>query len=144
MGLTISDIEKLESAGKIRGYKAIGGKSATVALSVPKNQLPEREGIAYIRQAIENRNIPYKTEYKFLETRRFKFDFALPQFMLYVEYEGLTKGSKKGGHQTMKGYTANTEKYNLAAINGWTGLRYTFMNYKDFDMHFTDFLMNIK
>jgi hypothetical protein len=37
----------------------------------------------------------------------------------------------KSRHTTVSGYTTDTEKYNLATVEGWRILRYTALNYKD-------------
>lgn len=63
-------------------------------------------------------------EYRFHAGRRWRFDFAWPERKLAVEVEGLTRDPSKGGHQSRAGYTANLEKYNTAALMGWTILRF--------------------
>jgi very-short-patch-repair endonuclease len=65
-------------------------------------------------------------EYKFLTDRKFRFDYAIPDKKIAVEYEGIMGG--KARHTSVTGYTKDTEKYNLAAINGWRVLRYTALN----------------
>lgn len=63
------------------------------------------------------------TEYKFHPKRKFRADFAWPEFMLLVEVEG---GQYiRGRHQSPKGFEADCEKYNLAALEGWVVLRFT-------------------
>ncbi|MFV0576029.1 MAG: hypothetical protein ACK5NC_11545 [Vibrio sp.] len=63
------------------------------------------------------------SEYRFHETRRWKFDFAYPDRMLAIEVEGGTYS--RGRHTRPKGYEADCEKYNTAALQGWTVLRFT-------------------
>lgn len=67
-------------------------------------------------------------EHKFNDERRFRFDFAVPSLKIGIEYEGLM--SEKSGHTTLSGYTKDTEKYNLAAAEGWRVIRFTVKNYK--------------
>ncbi len=62
-------------------------------------------------------------EWRFHPERKWRFDFAWPSLMLAVEVEGGTW--KVGRHQTGKGFAADCEKYNAAAILGWRVLRYT-------------------
>ena len=57
-------------------------------------------------------------EYKFCETRRFRFDFCFPALMIAAEVEGR-------GHQKDNRYHGDLEKYNLAAQLGWKVYRYT-------------------
>jgi hypothetical protein len=47
--------------------------------------------------------------------------------MLAIEFEGIM--SEKSRHTTKTGYSKDTEKYNLAAINDWIVLRYTVLTY---------------
>lgn len=62
-------------------------------------------------------------EYRFSETRRFRFDFAWPDLQVAVECEGGTW--TKSRHTSGKGYKADCIKYNLAALSGWLVLRFT-------------------
>lgn len=75
--------------------------------------------------------LQYEKEFMALKPRKYRFDFAIPEIMLAIEYEGgmgqFTSG--KSRHTTKSGYTEDTNKYNLAAVRGWTVLRYTAKNY---------------
>ena len=84
-------------------------------------------GKDYIHYSLQQLKVSFETEYKFLPNRKFRFDFAIPDKKIAIEYEGLI--SRKSRHTTIKGYSNDTEKYNLAAINGWCVLRYTILNY---------------
>jgi len=63
-------------------------------------------------------------EYPLIPGRRYRADFAWPEFMLAAEYEG---GSWRAGdgHTTGQGYRDNCQKYNRAAIEGWVVVRFT-------------------
>ncbi len=62
-------------------------------------------------------------EHRFAPPRRWRFDFAWPDLWLALEVEG---GVWSGGrHSRGAGYTADLEKYNAAALGGWTVLRVT-------------------
>ncbi len=75
-------------------------------------------------------------EFKFLDDRKFRFDFAWPDELVAVEIEGgIWTG---GGHTRGKGYASNCEKYNLAAVNGWSLLRYTTNDLKSRPMQVVD------
>jgi hypothetical protein len=66
---------------------------------------------------------PVEEHYFALPDRRWRFDFAWPDYKLAVEVEG---GSWIGGrHSRGAGFQSDIEKYNSAARLGWTVLRYT-------------------
>ncbi len=62
-------------------------------------------------------------EYRFLRERRFRFDFAIPSLRIGIEVEGGI--FIRGRHNRPKGYENDCRKYSLAAIEGWTVLRFT-------------------
>lgn len=68
-------------------------------------------------------------EYKFHPSRRWRFDFAWPRKKIAVEVEGGT--AYRSRHTTMAGFEADCEKYNEAALMGWTVLRVTSKMVKD-------------
>jgi very-short-patch-repair endonuclease len=79
--------------------------------------------------------INYVCEYRFDEKRKFKFDIALPELKIAIEYEGIV--SAKSRHTSKTGYSKDCEKYNLATVQGWKVLRYTALNYTNLyqDIH---------
>jgi very-short-patch-repair endonuclease len=62
-------------------------------------------------------------EFRFDDTRRWRFDLAWPQFRLAVEVEGGTWVN--GRHTRGSGFEKDCEKYNAAALAGWFVLRFT-------------------
>ena len=74
--------------------------------------------------------IDFVSEHRFHPTRRWRFDFAIPELMLAIEVEGITfygknkNGSMKlGRHQTGKGIEGDLEKYDHAMRLGWNVYR---------------------
>ncbi len=63
-------------------------------------------------------------EYRFMEDRRFRFDFAFPKARVAVEIEGGI-WLAKGRHVSGVGYGKDVEKYNCAVLSGWRVLRFT-------------------
>ena len=64
-------------------------------------------------------------EHRFNPPRRYRFDFAWPEIMLAVELEGGTLSKyKKSRHTTGTGFHNDCQKYNQAALMGWTVLRF--------------------
>jgi very-short-patch-repair endonuclease len=74
-------------------------------------------------------------EYRFHETRKWRFDFAWPDRMLAVEVEGGTW--VKGAHSRGKHYESDCIKYNTAALLGWRVLRFTTDMVRDGRAHAT-------
>lgn len=66
-------------------------------------------------------------EYQFAKPRKFRFDHALVEQKIGIEYDGII--SAKSRHTSISGFTRDCEKTNLAAVNGWRVLRYTALNY---------------
>ena len=85
-------------------------------------------------------NLILVEELKFLTDRKFKFDYAIEEIKLAVEYEGIK--SKKNRHTTLTGYSTDSTKYNLAGLDGWTILRYTTLTYKNIDKNLTNIKLN--
>lgn len=74
--------------------------------------------------------IEFEREYRFHPTRRWRFDFAIPETKLAVEVEGITSWGKNkngtmklGRHQTAKGIEGDLEKYDEAMRLGWNVYR---------------------
>lgn len=62
-------------------------------------------------------------EYKFHPTRRWRFDYAIPEHKIALEVEG---GVWTGGrHTSPKGFLNDIEKYNTATLMGWRVFRTT-------------------
>ena len=119
-----SDLKKLES----KGYKT-NLKDQKKAVKVEKSSLEKASVEKALWVLHHEKKIPqYVREYVFHPKRKFRFDWAIPDLKIAIEYEGLM--SEKSGHTTVTGYTKDCEKYNLAALMGWKVLRYTALNYK--------------
>ena len=66
-------------------------------------------------------------EYRFAPPRRWRFDRAWPGVRVALEIEGR-------GHSQWNRYHADIEKYNTAAVLGWTVLRISFLHVQDDDV----------
>lgn len=113
----------------------IDSKKVTIkAATRPKGKIvipkEKPEGLQAIERVLRAARIPFVNEYKFSESRKFRFDIAILDMKVGIEYEGLM--SAKSRHTTMTGFTNDASKYNLAQIEGWKVLRYTALNYKQF------------
>lgn len=63
-------------------------------------------------------------EYLFAAGRKWRFDFAWPEYKIAVEVEGGTAFGLSR-HSRGKGIEGDMEKYNRAAREGWIVLRYS-------------------
>lgn len=82
----------------------------------------------------------YEEELVFHPVRKWRFDWAIPELKIAIEYEGLM--SKKSRHTTIKGYTEDTIKYNEASKLGWRVLRYTAITYQSLHEDLVFFMGN--
>lgn len=72
---------------------------------------------------LKQTGVEYECEFSFHPKRKWRFDYVFPTRMVAIEYEGLF--SQKSRHTTVKGYSEDCQKYNEAALLGYTLLRFT-------------------
>ncbi|EMF5518843.1 endonuclease domain-containing protein [Acinetobacter baumannii] len=90
--------------------------------SVKKERLVS-EGEATLVQHLKTHKINFEQEYKFHPTRKWRADFLITGTKILIEVEG---GIWNGGRHTRgKGYLGDMEKYNSAAMMGFTVLRFS-------------------
>ena len=123
--------------------------------NLPKIPKPRPAGLQHIELVLKAKGVPFETEYRFLPDRQFRFDVAIPDRKIAIEYEGLEvtkndfsaidksfyKKTTKSRHSTNIGYSNDCIKYNLAIVNGWRVLRFTAYNYREFSS-FISMLIN--
>ena len=63
-------------------------------------------------------------EYKAIEGRRFRWDFAIPERRVLIEIQGSTWVANTG-HTSGRGVRRDCEKLNLATEAGWRVLHFT-------------------
>lgn len=62
-------------------------------------------------------------EYIFHPTRKWRFDYSLPQYKIAIEVDGGVWIN--GRHNRPSGYLKDMEKFNAAAALGWVVLKFT-------------------
>lgn len=145
MAFTLKQLEELKAAGKIKGYSAVNKPVSNIPKNIPlKKRSKTKEWITlvlgkwcFVHKLELWHSGNERGEYKFDKERKFRFDFCIPELKLAIEYEGLM--SAKSRHTTISGYTMDTEKYNLAASQGWIVYRYTAANYKQLERDLAKF-----
>lgn len=86
-------------------------------------------------ELLKKEGIELVKEYKFLQNRKFRFDYAIPEHKIAIEIEGGVY--TYGRHNRPIGYLNDMEKYNLAVLNDWKILRFPSLSkisQKDIDM----------
>lgn len=124
MSWTKADLNRLQGKVKSIHIPAVPKNKVVIPKSIGKYKL-------HIIQVLQSSGLHFVEELQFDQKRKFRFDWAIPELMLAVEYEGIF--SEKSGHTTLSGYTKDVTKYNLAIKRGWKVLRYTADNYLDFE-----------
>jgi very-short-patch-repair endonuclease len=95
-----------------------------------RNDCKEVQWIAWqLKYWCIEKGIRFEKEFKFAKGRRYRADFALPDQMIVIEYQGLN--SAKSGHSTLVGYTEDTERMKVANDLGYRVLYYTVLNYRN-------------
>ena len=112
-GWTMSAVERLG------GYKPENPSKSRETRK--KSNSPDYVGM--ISAALKIIGIDHVREYKFLHDRRFKFDIAIPDKLIAIEFEGGIWSN--GRHTRGSGYAKDAKKYNLAVRHGWKLLRFT-------------------
>lgn len=80
--------------------------------------------LGLIQYLKKNNKIGRKVGIKPIKTPRlFRFDFAIPNMKIAIEFEGGT--FTRGAHNRGDIYFSDCQKYNLAASQGWRILRFT-------------------
>ncbi|MDC5602500.1 endonuclease domain-containing protein [Acinetobacter baumannii] len=81
------------------------------------------EGEMVLANHLRACKISFEQEYKFHPTRKWRADFLITGTKILIEVEG---GIWSGGRHTRgKGYLGDMEKYNSAAMMGFTVLRFS-------------------
>ena len=122
------DAASVPVAGTSATEQGKGKPKREKAAGVVKN---EPTGLRHIKLLLAASGIQFETEHVFAPKRRFRFDIAMPDKKIAIEYEGLV--SNKARHTTITGYTNDCRKYNLAQSLGWKVYRFTVLNYREFD-----------
>lgn len=84
---------------------------------------PHGSATPYSRTISKELGVEVLAEYVFAPPRRWRLDYAIPSLHIALEVEG---GVWTGGrHTSSAGFLKDMEKYNRAALLGWSVLRCT-------------------
>jgi hypothetical protein len=130
MKIDLKYLQEQQKAGKIKGFINPVKKLSKKSMNNNSKWGSKIKGWIYLNLQFwcDSNGLELKTEHRFHPERKWRFDFAIPEVKIAIEYEGLM--SEKSRHTTIKGFTGDTEKYNEAAAQRWKVMRYTARNYK--------------
>jgi len=131
---TIEELEKLKSKGIVREHHAAlpceereAGRPPRIPVLraiKPKVECGAPEGVRIVLHQIAAHGLPEPVrEYRFHETRKWRFDLAWVKQKIAVEIEGGIW--THGRHTRGAGFELDLTKYNEACILGWKVLRYS-------------------
>jgi hypothetical protein len=88
--------------------------------------------LAVLRFYLRSLGLEFVEEYRFHETRLWRFDLAVPALKLAIEYQGHGSTGKTGhvgGHGSITGLTQDCEKDFQAQLAGWRVLKFTALHF---------------
>ncbi|AIL33107.1 DUF559 domain-containing protein [Basilea psittacipulmonis] len=105
-----------------REYQALVQQKASIKRKLSRSR---KESVLekMFEQQLKASDLSFEREFKFHPTRKWKFDFAMPEKKIAVEIEGGVWTN--GRHTRAKGFIADCEKYNTATLMGWQVYRFT-------------------
>lgn len=120
---------QLKAQGKIRDFKMGPIKKKLPGIK-PRHSSKAKDWIsASLPQWARMNQVRLETEVQFHPQRKWRFDWALPDLKIAIEFEGGIYQANSG-HKTAKHYSKDTLKYNRAQALGWKVLRFTALNYR--------------
>lgn len=69
--------------------------------------------------------VKVEKELKFHPERKWRFDYAIPEYKIAIEIDGGLWLDGGGRHNRASGYKGDMEKFNAAASLGWLVLKFT-------------------
>lgn len=131
--MTKSKTSNMMSGGSKRKKQSSSSRRQRSSSSRPRRTAGARAESHLEKQAallMMGHHLPkFEREFRFHETRRWRFDFAWPERYVALEVEGGIWN--RGRHTSPKGFIADCEKYNSALVLGWKVLRVTLPDIKE-------------
>lgn len=120
---SLADLQKLKERSTVRTMTN-GRRHAREPKGMPAKPKKGSQGEFEFWEMLRAEGMPLpRREFRFHETRQWRFDFAWPDRMLALEVEGGIYS--KGRHARGQGYQEDLDKYNAAVVLGWGVLRYS-------------------
>ena len=96
---------------------------AMQASTKPLNRPARKDYKAEFEQQLRLVGIQVETEFVFAAPRRWRSDYRVQGTMVLIEFEGGLFAKGKQGHSSVSGILRDMEKYNSAALLGYTVIR---------------------
>ena len=97
----------------------------------PKPTRAHRQIIG-LKLILRSLGLDFVEEYRFHETRMWRFDLAVPALKLAIEYQGhgtTGRTGHVGGHASVVGMAKDCEKDFAAVMAGWRVLKFTALHF---------------
>lgn len=88
--------------------------------------------LAVLKMYLRSLGLEFVEEHTFHETRKWRFDLAVPALKLAIEYQGhgaTGKTGHVGGHASITGLTQDCEKDFQSVLAGWRVLKFTALHF---------------
>ncbi len=127
---TLDDLKPAQRA-EVAAQLARVPHPKTIAVERVDEEVPKPKSLTSKRKETPDASEYFKVnglpppvrEHRFLEARKFRFDYAWLSERIALEVEGGVWGG--GRHNSPVGFLNDITKYNLAAVHGWIVLRCT-------------------
>lgn len=117
------ELDKIVTAALSKIKKSRKNKELSQLFAAQWEQMTRSPYADLMRLTFNFHSIELEHEYKFHESRKWRFDFALVELKIAIEIEG---GSWiMGGHNRGGIFQSNCDKYNSAVAMGWRLFRFT-------------------
>lgn len=127
--ITISQLQQT-AAGKLAANEMLFDEVKKLSPKLKAKTQEPAKGLLHIKMVLWMMKIDFIEEFTFHSTRKWRFDIAIKEHKIGIEFEGIF--SDKSRHTSKMGYSGDCDKYNGAAVEGYRVLRYTASNYKQF------------
>ena len=117
-------------------------ESAPKRIKTAKKEIYHSTVTKHLISVCKEYGLEYNLEVAFSEIRKWKADLAIPSVSILVESEGIM--SEKSRHTSITGFSNDCEKYNNAGSQNYTILRYTILNFKQFETDLLRFFYHNK
>lgn len=108
------------------------------------NKWTPSEGKNILIALSQKYNLNLESEFFFDSVREYRFDFCFTDLKIGIEFDGGVWSKKPMGHNTGEGITRDIEKGNLAQIQSYMFLRFTYQQEKSYLLYIVENAIQLK